>query len=714
MTPQAFFIRNHSASELHKADLASLPTLSERPKFASKAEYAKWCHDSGTEHVFYTLAEPEHAGMRSSGQNPIKFLHGIVADYDGDAGAINAALPQLKFAPGLAPTWVTTTYSNKARLIWCFAQPVPVFSPDVLGRFLAAMVKELQLRKLLPGLDEGALVQNPHTPFELGTNWRQPYGDVRVPQTVVTTILHDVCSKVKWKVDGPDIPLEAVEAEVNKRWPGRWAGPFTDGARGIRFWDAKADNPTGCTIRSQGVQAWTGECKFLSWSELLGNAFVKQYRQNRVGGAIEGTYYDGQSYWRRDDSGHWRDLNTESIKRHLNVLHGLSAESKKGQASEVSEALTTIETLRRVDGAFPCLFMNEDLIRDGTNNYLNIARAKPIPHSGCRRQWGEGFPWLGAYLQGLFGEEQLNVFLSWLSHFYVNAAKGAPIKGQALFVAGPPSAGKTFLSQRVVGGLMGGFQEATDYVLGNTTFNEQLFSAPVWAVDDAVATSDSRRHAAYSQIVKKVVANPYQQYHAKFKKAVTFKFNGRLVVTLNSDPQSINMLPSIEGSILDKIVLLLASDPGVSFLGANEKCAAELPALADFLWHFSIPEWLGTHAEEVTRFGMNSWHHPDLLQTAKDSSSTSSLLEVVGMWRTYHFRGCDKPEWAGTAMELLGNMKTMDLVKELVPSVATSGPGLSTNLQKLINQGVPWLKYRRTKTHREYVITRPTAEELAP
>jgi hypothetical protein len=124
-TPQAFFIKNHSSTDLHSAPLASLPTLSQRPQFPSKADYAKWCHDATTEHVFYTLVEPEFTNQRSSGQNRIKYLHGIVADYDGDAGAITAALPELKFGPGKAPTWVTTTYSGKARLIWCFEKPVP-------------------------------------------------------------------------------------------------------------------------------------------------------------------------------------------------------------------------------------------------------------------------------------------------------------------------------------------------------------------------------------------------------------------------------------------------------------------------------------------------------------------------------------------------------------------------------------------------------------
>lgn len=706
--PRAFFIRNHSASDLHMAELARLPELSRRPPFATKDVYATWCHAATTQHVFYTLAEPELPTQRSSGRNPIKFLHGVVADYDGDATSIQAALPQLKFAAGKAPTWVTTTFSNKARLIWAFERPVPVFSPEVLTRLLTLLSRDLGLKKLLPGLDEGALILNPHTPYELGTDWRQPYGDTRIPHTVVMLALHDASEKAKWKVTGPEIPLEAVEAEVARRWPGRWAGAFAEGARGIRFWDARADNPTGCTLRRDGVQAWTGECKFLPWPELLGAEFVKQFRANRIGGAIDGTYFDGVHYWQRDEAGLWRDLNTDSVKRHLNVLHGLSPSAKKGEASELAQALTTIDRLQRVDGAFPCLYLREEVVRDGDQRYLNISRVRPLHSAGVHREWGDGFPWLARYLDGLFDATQRDVFLSWLAHFYQHAAKGKPRRGQALFVAGPKSAGKTFLNQRVIGGLMGGFQEATQYVLGQTSFNEALFFAPVWAVDDAVGSADPRMHAIYSQIVKKIVANPYQEFHAKFKKAVTFRFNGRLVVTLNEDPTSIAMLPQIDGTVLDKAIFLLAKSPGISFAGADETVAAELPYFADYVATFVIPAWLQQNPDEVTRFGHDAWHHPDLLNTAKDSGAAASLLELLDVWRTHYFRGTPKAvEWAGSAFDLFVELSNNEVIAKVLNRMVTSRNALGRDLQNMIRQGTPWLTFTRREDKRIYTIKRP-------
>jgi hypothetical protein len=707
MEPKAYFIRNHSSSELHSIELAKLPTVSERPKFVKKEDFVAWSHDASTEHCFYMMVEPEQPGIRPSGDNPIRFLHGLVGDYDGAPEAINAALPLLKFGPGKAPTWVTTTYSGKARLIWVFEKPVPVFTTEVFARFLKTMRKDLKLDSILPGLDP-VFEDNPYTPFELGTNWRQPYGDCRIPNNVVMTALHDACERAKWKHNGPDIPIEAVWEEVQKRWPNRWVGPFEPGARGVRFWDPKADNPTGCTIREQGVQAWTGEAKFIPWYQLLGDDFVKKYRENRIGGAIDGTHFDGRDYWRRDQTGMWRPYNVEATKRHLNVLFGLSTESRKGQGSEVHEALTTIEQLQTVDGAYPCLFYKEDIVRDGPHKYLNISRAKPTPNSGTKREWGDGFPWLASYLDALFDRQQLDVFLSWLSRFYVTAVAGAPRKGQALFIGGPKSAGKTFLSQRVIGGMMGGFQEASRYILGSTQFNEQLFHAPVWAVDDGEIAADPRRHNAYSQTVKKIVANPYQEYHPKFRKAVTFRFSGRLIITFNVDASSIDMMPNVEGSILDKIVTLLANDHSISFKGAEEKVVKELPYFADYVANFQIPEWLKTRQDEVERYGHDSWQHPDLLLAAKEASSSNGLKELLEKWREYYFRADSKAaEWKGTATELEMELKDVDRIKTVVHSVAPSAAVLARNLHKIIAQGCDWLEPHRTSGARQFIIKRP-------
>lgn len=707
MNPKAFYLKNHSSSELFAADLAALQTLSTRPTFADKKAYAAWCHDSSTEHVFYVLYEPEMPGQRSGAQNPVKFCHGLVADYDGHPAAIDAALPNLSFKAGCAPAWVTTTYSGKARLIWIFERPIPCYNPDVMGRLRATLAKQLKVRDLLPGLDEGAF-DNPHTPFELGTNWRQPWGDTRVSSTVLMAALHSASAKAKFTTTGPEIPVEAVEAEVHRRWPGRWTGAFVPGAQGVRFWDANADCPTGAWIRDHGVQAFTGESKFMPWGEILGQDFVKAYVTNRIGGAIDGIYYDGREYWQLDERGRWSGFSGQQIARRMNVQFGLSTESRRGAASEVASAMTSIESCKKVDGAFPCLFSEKDVVEDGNRTYLNISRAKCIRAGDTVRQWGEGFPWLAAYIDGLFDQQQKEVFLSWLAHFYNNARTHTPRKGHALFVAGPVSAGKTFLSQRVVGGLVGGFSDASAYLLGKTDFNEELFYDAIWGVDDAVAGSDPKRHAHYSQMVKKFVANPHQTFHPKFKKAVTFRYQGRLIVTLNLDEESVSMLPSLDHSILDKLIILKAANPGTSFKGAEETVRDELPAFAEFIARWQTPVWLTTREHECNRFGHDAFAHPELLATAADNSSSVGMRELLEKWRVLHFRGVKADTWTGTVTELQSELQDTESLAKLADRVAYSRNHFGQQLKALQRQGTDWISDKRNNSGlRAYTIRRP-------
>jgi hypothetical protein len=708
MPTPAFYIPNHSSSSLYRVDdIAQLPGVSVRPEFADKDAYLRWAHDIGTQHCFYVLTEPIQPTLRPNKDNPIRWVYGLVGDYDGLITPESLAAALRGIPAGKAPAWMTTTYSGKARLIWLFERRIAYFNPDVWHRVASILVRELKMKGILPGLDEGA-VMNLMTPFELGTDWCQPFGDARVPATLLDGILHDVSNRAQWRAEGPEIPIEAVAEEVERRWPGRWVGSFVDGARGIRFWDAKADNPTGCTVRKLGVQAFTGEGRFLPWSELLGADFVRNYRQNRIGGAIGGVYFDGQTYYQKDEAGIWRGHNSEAMKRRLSVRHGLSSETRRGQASEVAQALTAIEDMNSVDGVFPLLYLKEDIVTDGAHRYLNISRVRPLLGTGRPREWGEGFPWLAAYLDGLFGEEQLNVFLSWLAHWYNGAVSGKPRRGHALFIAGPMSAGKTLLSWRVIGGLMGGFREATGYVLGNTSFNEDLAFGPVWAIDDAAATTNHEKMVVYSQFVKKIVANPKIEFHPKFRKAVTQVFNGRVVVTLNLDSESQDMLPQAEESIKDKVDLLKVKDPGVSFGDAEGVIERELPALADFLTGWTIPDWLKTREPEVLRFGHDSWAHPDLVEVSVLNSSASGLSELLEQWRIAYFRQSEKDNWEGNAFELLSELHACEnLPRAVVHDTVPSRYALGKNLQKLINQKQPWVSSVRSARGRVFRILRP-------
>ena len=691
-----FYIKNHSAAELIESSLEEVSKIpAVHDKFENKPAFAAWEHLITTDHVFFNTLEPQQPGLRISKDNPAVRCHGLVADYDG---MISDEMHQSALAnlPGIPPTWVSRTFSGKARWVWMFENPIPIFNTDLFERFMKALAKQLKVGDCLPGLDTPALYSQVSV-YELGRDWKQPAGNIKVPTTTCFAILYDVSKKAKF--EGPEIPLDAVEAECRRRWGARVPVVFESGARCVRFWDKNADNATGALIHESGVQSFTGEGRFLDWSDLLGIEFTRSFTQAQIGGAIEGIYYDTKNFWCKSHMDTWTSMQREDVRNMLQVEHGLSTTAKKGQPTQVNTALNSIVRMKSVDGVFPFLYSSEGLVESSTSRHLNISRVKCVAAQQAPAVWGTDFPWISQYLDELFDAEQLPIFLSWLAHFYNSAAKGKLRNGQGVFVAGPPGSGKTFLSNVLIAKLMGGSQEVSNFVLGKTEFIT-AHESPVWTIDDAVASSDAKSHNIYSQLVKKVIANFSLPYHPKGKDAVDKEWLGRLIVTLNDDPDSIQMLPTTDHSILDKIDLFKARATTMDFSKGAETVVRELPAFAAFLRGWKTPEKLVGN----WRFGVASYHHPELLQTASQSSDTAGIVELLHLWREQWFRQDDSGVWEGTVTELMKDMSATENLSSLVNKFIPSRMTLGRHLSKLVNQDIPWISFKASNRGRLYSI----------
>ena len=215
-----------------------------------------------------------------------------------------------------------------------------------------------------------------------------------------------------------------------------------------------------------------------------------------------------------------------------------------------------------------------------------------------------------------------------------------------------------------------------------------------------MASTDPKRHQVYSQVVKKVIANFKLPYHPKFKKAVNMPWLGRLIVTLNDDPDSIQMLPTTEHSILDKVHFFKVSATETDFSKGEENVGRELPHFAAFLRDFVTPKELAGDY----RFGVAAYHHPELLQTAQQSSATAGIVEFLHLWRDQWFRQDDTGVWEGTATELIKDMGQTENLSALVGKFIPSRIILGKDLMKLVNQGPDWISSKVSNRGRLYTI----------
>lgn len=702
------YLSNLTASVV--ADIVPWDVEVHRPSFPSKEAYRQWCNDPTTDHAFLSAVVGQQPGLRVSELNPPAHLTGLILDYD----AVPAGPPEvllLNNAPThYRPAWVSRTFSGNCRVIYKFEQPIPIFNAKLGKEFMKRCQRELKLRKLLPGFEQEALLDLSKY-YEIGDNWT-PVGDGAnvLPHNALLAWLENAANKHDW-TDGVVIDMESIRQEAEKKFPNRWPGGWSEfelGKRGPRFWDESATDNTSVVVRETGCQYYSDGGGFRSWESLFGTSFVRKWADDRQGAAIADIWHDGTHYWRKVLAGDWKATTRSDITLELYVRKGLSTKSNRGP-SEVDQALSDIQQLKAVKAAAPFIYRPDGLVYYNGKRYLNISTVQPIMpyHDECEA-WGDGFPWLAEFLGSLFDPtDQLDYFNAWLKHFYLGAVTNSPRRGLALFIAGPAGAGKTILNKAILGQLMGGRQDAGSFLLNGDKFNDELLGTALWNVDDEVAPTDSRGRALFSQMVKKIVANDSITMRAMYRSGADMEWLGRIVVTLNNDPESLQILPETEINILDKLMLLLTKMPSVASWPSDAEIAAELPFYGAFLRDWQIPDHL-IPPPNRRRFGVNPYRHPDLMLAAGSISETSSFEEVLEQWRLEYFGaggpGESDASWIGNATKLYGDMQRDEGLKAIIARNYRNGRSLGMHLAKLIKRGTPYVS---TPTHRTYKIDRP-------
>jgi hypothetical protein len=650
----------------------------------SKAMYKGWCNQSTTEHMFYNGWIGVAPNIRVSDQNMPHSVLALIADYD--AVITDEELNGMrKRARSYMPMYVhRTPTSGGARLIWILERPVMVPSMRVAQRFLEKAGRALGMDGLLPGLDRGVW-KNPRIYYDVGKEWMEVAGGEPISFVEALGWVVEASDKERnWQGDEMDLTL--IAEEVEKRFPGRWTGPFELNSRSVRFWDAMADNPTAAIIRPTGMQCFTGNRPFVTWSEIFGPAFVERHQAEDLGRIINDVWFDGKSYWYQSENGDWESRAEKEMIRNLKVAHALSAERDDGRThSQVDRALHIIDGTRRVAGAAPFLYKPPGMLQFMGRKVVNTARvATLVPNEDCA-VWGEGFPWIAEFLEELFDpEEQLHWALAWLQRFYVSALEGKPRQGQAVFIHGPTGRGKTLFSNRIVSGLMGGHADASKFLLGTSEFNKQLFHVGLWTIDDVVPGSTQAEHIRFSAFLKKVAANTTFEYRAMWNDPVMVEWTGRVMVTGNLDAESMRILPDCDTSILDKLFFLKTSDRVRQFPDKHElekTIARELPNFAGYLTHHEPdPEVIS----EDPRYGIKSYHHEELKDAAGEMTDSNTVGQILMSFMEDVIKD-GRDYWEGTGIQLL---QALFLDDSLRPLVSRASPRwINVQLGKLEAQG---------------------------
>lgn len=675
-----------------------------------KAERNKWIEDIATQHNCYLGWEgfdsATRISSRADGNQPYK-LHALIADYDAPVDD-EELLKGCERMGEFLPAYFERTLSGNSRFVWPLEAPITVPSRAFATELLKFLLQRIPFESLSVKFDLPAWLA-PERAYTNSCEWKK-VSDYRIPAQLMAGWLFQVAEKFSFRntSDSIAVPLDVVWPELEKRYPGAsWPSDFVEGSQGPSFWVEGSTSLKSALVKAEGMYTFAAHAvkPWWSWRDLLGSQFVDAYEAKNLGAAVEGIFFDGKGYWRKDGRGRWMAYSKEDTGSHLEIERHLSRRAPKGQSSEVDRALQHIRQWNTVVGAAPFAFRPTGLIRVhdhfALNTFTRVA-VKPAEIEGPVL-WGPNgpMPFLSNYLEGFFDPyEQLDYYLSWLKRFYMSAKDEVLDSGQNIFIVGPTGIGKTLLSTVFMSGLLSGHAVAEDYLMGNTSFNSQLFEAALWTIDDNSATVNSVTHRKFSTIIKRMAANTTFEFHAKFQVPCQVKWQGRVVVTMNSDEESIQLIPDLGISILDKICLFKAATRHLDFPSnreLEETIRRELPYFAKWLCDYEIP----AKCRGTNRYGVVSYHEASLVRTAKHSSRTNSFQEVLDDWRADYF--ADKSDdWEGTGHQLLVAFNSD-------PAKAAALRGLdvgavSRGLSALKNTGYKYIDSRETEEGRVWII----------
>lgn len=433
---------------------------------------------------------------------------------------------------------------------------------------------------------------------------------------------------------------------------------------------------------------------FKSWRSLLGAEFCEEYTAKSMAPFFEDTTYchTKDEYWRffrHDTPPHYERRTEKVLRRDLIREAKLAAKAARGEdLSEVDVALYNISRKNAVDVVAPILYrptgritvpvlgsvLNTSLVTvRRPAERVNIVSPRDLDKypfcpkvykdDPCICRWDNPFatakfPHIHHLLTAFFMtprdgygnweqlgfpcyhadgtvyaqlvNPQLMYFLSWLSHFYVNAARQSknPGRGQVLILAGPQGVGKSFITRFLIGELMGGMVDAEKFYLEGSRFNSGIISFPVHVIDDKLGSKSQRTRLQFTEALKVVAANAVVRYEAKFGSAVeSVPWPGRVVILANEDAQSLSVLPDLDMSTRDKFMMLKAG--GAKFRWGSDAenmvwLAEELPYFARFLLGWEIPAPIRDE-----RFGVKAIQHTDMARASAENGLTQVALEVL-------------------------------------------------------------------------------------
>lgn len=627
-----------------------VPTENLTPEIRTdKTARQAWYQNPATRHNFYTAIEGANPNQRvSKTDNPPKFLHGIVGDFE-------AKLTDTEILEGIGrmsikPAWIERSLGGGVHLLWLFPRPLPVESYDFAVGLLQAAEKWLQV-DAMPGIDRPAF-SDPTKLYANGCVWfGTGYGPVS--ENELQAFFVETGRAFNFVAnDGIEIPLDKVEKALTQKYPNfRWPGPFELETSGPSFWIEGSQSANSAIVKAEGLFTFSAHAEkpFYNWSDILGAEFVKEFTTVALAKATSDIWHDGKKFYRKK-KGYYVGMEMAELANYLKTTCGV-------KGSKLEQALNHIYSENFVDGVGPFIFRPSGLIEFQGKRKLNTADVEVMKPASGSQTWGPhgSFAFLSSLLDNIFTSEiQRDHFLAWWKYFYESGLNQCPMPGQVLFLAGGVATGKTLTSRELVGRSVGGYVDAASYLVRGESFNSHLFEKALWSMDDETISDSPQAAANVQAALKKATANSSHLANRKFAVACMLEWLGRIFITTNTDYTSSRMIGKLDNSSRDKISLFRCQPVSkIKFPSRPEILKlidAELAQLLRWLVDWTPPDYV----ERDNRFGFRSYHEASLTDQAHQTSRSAPFQEILlEALEEYFSDNKTAKEWRGTTSRVI-------------------------------------------------------------
>ena len=350
-----------------------------------------------------------------------------------------------------------------------------------------------------------------------------------------------------------------------------------------------------------------------------------------------------EKYWALEN-GKWNPYSVNNIRLRLRS-DGLSERVPDGGLmSPVDDALLRIQRERQIDIAIALAGWPAGLLEISGKRILVTEGAKALP--------ARDVPYdnLFNFMLGLFGEKPLNHMLGWLQWARRNIGMREILPGQIPIFVGPAGVGKSLL-QKYITRLLGGRDASPYEYMRGSSFNEDMFEAAHLVIEDRFFEGGKGKSREFGAAMKQIAVNHVHRCHGKYKKAVTMWPKWRMTISMNDEAENLNMLPPLDESLRDKIMLFKVNQPKMPVdLGTDEGWKewdaivdAELPGFAHYIDNFILADLA------APRFGVKPWHDKTIMQTEAEASVEAIFLQIVAHDLPV---AVEEDSWEGSALQL--------------------------------------------------------------